>query len=171
MYYEKKRGFTLIELLLVIAIIALFSSAIFVRLNSTRGNAQIAKAQVSLNSFGTAIILLGDDTGETVAHFSSNTATCPTSAVPNEIYLDTAEAGLEQTDGLFTGWDGPYIRDVGLDPWGSRYVFDDDYTCAAGVLGCDNFVGDTRAIYSAGPNASDLNVYDSDNIVKVLCRR
>ncbi len=164
---KSNKGFTLIELLVVIAIIGLVASIILVSLNSAREKARIASTQAELSQFYLAIELLYDDTGQHPRHLS------PSPCVQNpELYLDTCRAGLECTDGGFPDWNGPYIPKVPEDPWGNRYIFDPDYRCNSGVLGCEGIPNGTmtRTIHSGGPNGSGINGYDSDNIVLVLCR-
>lgn len=114
-----------------------------------------------------AIELLYDDTGQHPAHLS------PSPCVQDpERYLDLCSAGLICTDGGFPDWNGPYISIVPRDPWGNRYIFDADFRCNTGVLGCEGIPNGVtvRAIHSGGPNGSGINSYDSDNIVLVLCR-
>lgn len=160
-------GFTLIELLVVIAIIGMLASIVLASLNSARNSARIARAQADLNELRKAINLLEIDT----SRHPGNIALEPCRLNP-ELFLDQPEAGLSATDGSFSGWGGPYIHSVPDDPWGNRYIFDPDYRCDTGVLGCEGIPNATfvRAIHSGGPNGSGINVYDSDNIVLTFCR-
>ncbi|MDD5071626.1 MAG: type II secretion system protein GspG [Patescibacteria group bacterium] len=143
-------GFTLIELLVVISIIGLVATIAFYSVNLTREKAKIAKAKADLKQIAIAIDILANDTGLHPGKLSLS----PCVQDP-EMYLDTCNAGLVCDSG-FPNWQGPYMASVPLDPWGNKYIFDGDY-------------GSARAIHSGGPNRSGINVYDTDNVVYVLC--
>lgn len=159
------RGFTLIELLVVIAIIGILASTVLASLTSARERARIAKAQTELNQFKLAIDLLYEDTGLHPRYL----ATSPCVQNP-EVYLNTSAAGIQSTNGSFPGWRGPYMDPVPLDPWGTNYYFDPDYSCGADTLGCNGYSGTVRAIQSFGPNKTQTYGSGSDDIVIVLCR-
>jgi len=73
--------------------------------------------------------------------------------------LTTGAAGLVQTDGNYRNWAGPYIGLIPLDPWGNNYFFDTDYTVD----------GNLRVVVgSYGPNGVGLNLYDSDDIIRIM---
>ena len=165
----KNKGFTLIELLVVIAIIGLLATIVLVSVNSARKKARITAAQAELTQISLAMEFLYDDTGEYPAHCLAYPP-CSCSGGPERL-LNSCQAGLECTDGGFSNWNGPYINDT-RDPWGNYYIFDADFTCNTGVLGCEGIPNGTvtRAIHSGGPNGSGINSYDADNIVLVLCR-
>jgi hypothetical protein len=119
----------------------------------------------------TAIEFLQNDTGEYPNHFDESP--CINASANNEIFLNDCAAGLECTDGNFVGWNGPYVGNVPLDPWGSNYLFDTDYTCHTNVPGCEVLADGTvvRAIVSFGPNGVGINQYNEpDNQVFVICR-
>jgi len=172
MNLSKNRGFTLIELLVVVAIIGMLSSVVLASLGGARDKAKTARALSDLKQFQLAITLLEDDTNETVGHHGAGG--CPITTGDNEYFLDENRAGLIATDGLFTGWKGPYIPSMPADPWGNKYIFDDDFTCVTGASGCDGATTEgskLRVIYSGGPNGSGINAYDADNVVAILCAR
>jgi len=164
---ETTKGFTLIELLVVIAIIGLLSSVIFASVNSARTKSRTARTKADLNQIRLSIEMLFHDT---MLH-PGKISTSPCVQNP-EILLNSCAAGLACTDGGFSDWSGPYLNSVSLDPWGNNYIFDPDFTCNTGVLGCEGISNDTivRAVHSGGPNGSGINQYDSDNIVLVLCK-
>ncbi len=172
----KNRGFTLIELLVVIAIIGLLSSVVLASVNSARNKAKISRAQADLNQFEKAIAFLYDDTGEYpfgIPYLPCSVADGVVAGGANEEVLTSGRIGLVANDGRFSNWKGPYIPNIPLDPWGNPYVYDEDYYCNNNAKGCEGFAPGTigRGIHSRGPNESGFNVYDSDNIVKMLCLR
>lgn len=171
MLYKKvfsRRGFTLIELLVVISIIALLSSVVLSSLNSARDKAKIANARAELNQIAIALNLLKIDTNRMPGGYGDpGSCTGPASGT-NSINLNASNAGLLATHASFSNWKGPYTRDV-IDPWGNPYIYDSIYVCN-GANNCGNYSGSVRAIMSGGPNLSGRDVYDSDNILVVLCR-
>ena len=52
------------------------------------------------------------------------------------------------------GWDGPYLQDVPIDPWGSPYVVNVRYLDGGGVDGATQAEEQSHAVFvlSAGPN-------------------
>ena len=149
-----KKGFTLIELLVVISIIGLLAAAGLAVYTSAQKKARDAKVQSDLLEIRNALVQLELDTGQLPGHLN------PEPCVQDpETYLDQNAAGLINTDGNFPNWNGPYLLNAGIDPWGHNYLFDPDYQCKTGALGCGNFANDTwvRAIWSFGPTASSRN--------------
>jgi general secretion pathway protein G len=151
------RAFTLVELLVVISIIGILSTLAVVAVNAARKAAKIAKAQHDIDTIVLALKELENDTGEWPGHQKVDVTT---TAGNNEIWdLNAPEAGISATDGNFVGWQGPYMVSVPLDPWGHPYFYDSDY-----IVGGDNKV----VIGSFGPNGVGQNLYDSDDIIKIL---
>ena len=163
---RNNKGFTLIELLVVISIIGLLSSVVLTSLTSAKNKARIARSRSDLNQIRTAMILLENDTGLHPAKISTD----PCVQNP-EVYFDSCEAGIQCTDGGFPGWNGPYMNAVPLDPWGTNYYFDPDYTCTD-QIGCERFTSGTvtRAIVGFGPNKAEDYGPGSDDITLVLCQ-
>jgi len=156
---EKKvlHGFTLVELLVTISIIGILSVLAMAALSFARGQARIAKAKHDIDTIVTAVKSLEADTGEWPGHQDVDELTVSGS---NEIWdLSVQLAGITDTDGLFVRWNGPYMVNIPEDPWGNEYFWDSDYE----LDGRDHVV-----IGSFGPNGVGQNLYDSDDIVKVL---
>jgi general secretion pathway protein G len=151
------KAFTLIELLVVIAIIGVLSTLAVVAYAFARNQSKIAKAQHDVDAFVTALKLLENDTGQWPGHQQVDRVTTSGS---NEVWdLGAANAGIAATDGNFPGWNGPYMGVVRPDPWGNPYFYDSDY-----IISGENRV----VIGSFGPNEVGPNLYDADDIIKIL---
>jgi general secretion pathway protein G len=105
-YVRKQQGFTLIELLIVMVILGILAALVGPRMFGKVGKSRqkAAKAQISL--FETAMDTYRLDVGK----------------------YPTTDQGLEalrvKPDGV-EKWDGPYLpKDVPVDPWGNRYVYE-----------------------------------------------
>ena len=164
-----EKGFTLMEVLIVVAIIGILASIVLLNVNIAREKAKISKAKADERSIINAIILFESDTGEWPGH--KETWEIQPGAADNEICDDGCaikfsdpEAGLVQTDGLYSNWQGPYIGESQLiDSWGNEYFFDTDYDIdSAPGLQYGVVIG------SYGPNGEGLNQYDADDIFRVL---
>ena len=161
-----KKGFTLIELLVVISIIGLLAAAGLSVYTSAQKKGREAKVKADFLDIRNALAQLELDTGQLPGHL--NPEPCSQNL---ETSLDSCAGGLVCTDGNFPKWNGPYLLNAGIDPWGHNYWFDPDYTCTTGTVGCEKFTNGytTRAVVSFGPNGNGLNIYEADNIVMILC--
>ena len=185
----EQRGFTLIELLVVIAIIGILSTLAVSAVNIARSKAKTAKVQHDIDQVAKAIEMLAGETEQWPGHQEIN-AVC--SSLPggcpanNELCgvdanndsclnnLTDGASGLIQDDAAnhYSGWSGPYINNIPLDPWGYEYFFDTDYSvnidgepCNGGA-GCLNVV----VVGSYGPDGIGLNDYNEDDIIKIIWR-
>lgn len=143
---------------MVVMIIGVLATISLLGTQSFREKAMIAKARAEIDRIAKAVLLLQTDTGK-----------WPGGQIPgvpvgagNEITdLNQPRAGLCANDGRFQDWNGPYYEPCPIpkDPWGKNYIFDTDY-----------FINGFPcvAIASGGPNQSGNNVYDEDNIIKIL---
>lgn len=162
-------GFTLVELLVTIAIIGLLASGSVAAVNRARESARLTAARQQVSQIANAVRML-----------ETNTAWWPgPSGIPSEPYrvycggggnevwnLSVTSAGLVGTDGTYgASWNGPYIQEIPLDPWGNPYFFDSDYNIPPTGDGIWGVV-----VGSFGPNGAGQNVYDSDNIIEVLAQ-
>jgi len=166
----KKQGFTLIELLVVIAIIGLLSTIAVVALSSARNAAKIAKARGDIDQIYKAISLLENDTGVWPGHQQAGHLCTGGGCSDNEICeeancpckISDGCSGLTQNDGSdpYDGWNGPYMTNIPLDPWGHQYFFDTDYTHTT--------YGNSVMIGSYGPDGVGYNQYDTNDITKKI---
>ena len=150
-------AFTLIELLVVISIIAILSFLALVAFANVRQAAKMAKARHDIDAITLALKQLETDTGEWPGHQQIDQVQTVGS---NEIWnLNAPEAGITSTDGNFPLWNGPYMAIVRPDPWGHDYFYDSDYKVN----------GENRVVVgSFGPNGVGPNLYDADDIIKIL---
>ena len=123
------RGFTLIELLLVIALIAILAGGLVPIVQTSRVQAQQAKAVSDLDAIKSACSLYHTDTGAWPA-------------------AGTTGAGLIATDSV-GNWNGPYLDAWRNDPWGNPYrLINGTGTptpLSAASYGADNATGGTGA--------------------------
>lgn len=168
--FRKKdnKGFSIIEILMVLVIIGILAVIGFTVAANTKEKAKIAEAQAQLKEIYNAIAMLENDTE--CWPKASGESWCKDTEVElgaggNEVWdLVASDAGLAgDDDAAFLNWQGPYLTDIGLDPWGNPYFLDTDYDIDPGA-------GQTWAavIGSFGPNGVGQNVYDSDNIILIL---
>jgi general secretion pathway protein G len=178
---NKKSGFTLIELLVVIGIIGLLSTLAVAGLSYARNKAKTSKAQHDIAQIEKAISIMANDTNEWPGHQMANKVS--TTGGDNEICGETdcgfgimaTTSGLAATDNLFLNWVGPYMDSIPDDPWGNQYFFDTDYrvkklsdTPCAGAAAA--LCEDAAVIGSYGPDGTGYNLYNSDDIIKILKR-
>jgi len=154
--FRRAFGFTLLELMIVMAIIGIIAVIAIPQMNAYLNRAKMARARGDIDKIFKAMVLLEADTGlwpgfQGVDEINQGSG--------NEVWnLGTSSAGLVANGG-YPNWHGPYMSSVPLDPWGNRYFLDTDYQ----VNGEWHVV-----IGSFGPNGCCQNVYDDDNVIKVL---
>ena len=184
-----KKGFTLVELLVAISIIGVLASLSVISVVSARKKARVTIALNDIAQIRKSIEMIGNDTGYWPNHQPINIVCtdiaggCPDE---NEICgpdeggticstsIADDSSGIINDDGVtpFSGWSGPYMNKIPLDPWGHEYFFDTDYLVTIDNEPCDGGGSciNAVAVGSYGPNGDGKNLYDSEDIIMVLIR-
>lgn len=171
---KSKRGFTLVELLTVITIIGLLSTLAVAALNSAREKSKLAKAVHDIDQLSKAIEMLGNDSNVWPGHIEVGMATstdgfefCADGCTHS---IASTSAGITSNDGTYENWQGPYMSNIGLDAWGNEYFFDPYYSVNIDGTPCDGGAGCSYAavVGSYGKNGIGLNLYDKDDIIKII---
>jgi len=139
--------------MIVIAVLGILAALAIPNFASYMERAKIARAQSDLDMIAQAILLYEIDTGRWPGNQDP--------AVVKGLLAagGTFPANNEVSD--LTPYLVPnYLPSMPKDPWGNNYFFDTDYTTLDGrrhvVVG------------SGGPNKSGINVYDADNVIKII---
>ncbi len=151
----QRSGFTLVEIMIVVAIIGLLAAIVLPSFQKARLEAQNKRARNDVRVLATAFEQLSMDTGQWPSGVPTDSAF---GGGANEFEdLSLGNVGLMSNDGTFNSrWNGPYVEDMPVDPWGNHYWFDIDYLID-GV--------NVAVIGSYGPNGQGLNQYDSDDVI------
>ena len=148
---KRSSGFTLIEMIVVLAIIVALAGILVPVVRNELEDSKKAKAQATVNRIATAITQFIKDTsfaptgknGRATYHFLYTDGQTPSSNKFASGPGTHLRNFLGQNKLKVTNWRGPYLQDVGSDPWGSRYLVN-----AQGF-----FSSSERAwVLSAGPN-------------------
>lgn len=102
---DRKGGFTLIELLLVLVILGVLAAIVVPKFSGRTEQARKTAATSQLSSFKTALDSYEVDVG---------------SYPQGKNGLNS----LVQAPRDGTGWRGPYMENIPLDPWGNAYIYD-----------------------------------------------
>ncbi|MGB0582624.1 MAG: type II secretion system major pseudopilin GspG [Limisphaerales bacterium] len=121
---KRKQGFTLVELLLVLVILGTLAAIVVPKMTGRGKQAKETAARTQISSFETALNTFEIDNG---FFPSGNDGLGDLIAPPKNS----------------TGWKGPYLDKIPLDPWGNEYVYENP--------GKNNPAG--FDIYSIGPDA------------------
>ncbi|MFC1467379.1 type II secretion system protein GspG [Verrucomicrobiota bacterium] len=147
-------GFTLLEVVIVVSILGLLAALGLLGVRNAQTKVSVERAQAELEVIASAVLELAWDTG----HYPNQKPRNINSSVERWDVSENA-AGLLGSDGNFPNWDGPYLDEVPLDPWGNKYFFDPDYK-VDGVM---------RAVVgSFGPNGVGRNQYDADDVYVII---
>ncbi len=97
-------GFTLVEMLLVLMIIATLAAIVIPKMVGRGKQAKVTAAQTQISNFELALDSFEVDNGY-----------YPKSGGLNDLVEAPANA---------TGWKGPYLKNIPVDPWGNAYIYE-----------------------------------------------
>lgn len=165
-----KKGFSLIEIIIVVAIVGILAVLAVGAYLKGIERAKKTRAQSDLDRIAKAIKELELDTMFGPGH--ANSSDCVYQIIRFALSNDPDGTGLVSAAATWSNWKGPYLDKLPLDPWNQSYFYDTNYECRTDTLGCENYPDllRVRAIYSGGANRTTAGVFDTDNVVKVLCR-
>jgi len=148
---KRNSGFTLIEMVVVVAIIIALAGILVPIVTNELDESKKAAAQAAVNRVSTAVTQFIKDTsyapvgknGKQTYHYLYSAGNTPKSnkfASGGSTYIENF---LSTNKLKMTNWKGPYMQEIGSDPWGCRYLIN-----AHGF-----FSTSERAwVLSAGPN-------------------
>ena len=151
---QNTAAFTLVEIMVVVAIVGILTGMAIAGFRTARRTAFLHRVRADLRVISGAIEQLAFDTNQWPGGVPAGETSNP------EVWdLNSPAAGLSSSDGRFTNWHGPYMKNVPRDPWGQPYFFDPDYTVNNQTK---------AAVGSFGPNRAGRNQYDADNIYEIM---
>lgn len=104
---SRNRGFTLIELVVVMTIIAILATAVTLEIVNRVEDGRRTRALSDIKTYSTALDLYAADNGQ------------PPTTQQGLDALRNKPASSPQP----RNWNGPYVREIKLDPWGNDYVY------------------------------------------------
>ncbi len=143
---NRKRGFTLIEIVVVIVVIAVLVAILVPTVEKNVLDAKIARARSDVQTIAKGMIQCRTDllkwsiensTGDAVDYLVGTKPDVDLNKVASPwaggitssetIYYELIDAGnhytkIDPNPHNFPAWNGPYINDTRLDPWGWAYV-------------------------------------------------
>ena len=148
---SQSRGFTLIEMVVVVAIIIALAGILVPIVTNELDEAKRSAAQTTCNRLATGITQYMKDTsfpptgenGKKTFHCLQGTGVPPSSNRFASGNIGQLDDFLANNATATDNWKGPYVGEVGPDPWGSAYVINSH----------GFFNGKERVwVISAGPN-------------------
>lgn len=118
-----KKGFTLVEILVIVAIIALLSTAILVSIEQSKRNARMNGAKTSLKTILPAIVACVDG-GGAISPRVANTDICSTSAGLSNAKWPALSYGYSYGAGIYNSTSCNFKINTGSDmtPLGNTFI-------------------------------------------------
>jgi prepilin-type N-terminal cleavage/methylation domain-containing protein len=125
-----RRGFTLVEMIVVIAILVSVAGILIPVVSSQLEDARRGRALGDMRRIAAGINRYVKDTGafpigdaaHTPFHWLFGAGELPRSNVFDDGPSTTLQRFLSRNDFGGSKWRGPYVSDVGADPWGHAYL-------------------------------------------------
>ncbi len=145
------RGFTVIEMIVVVAIVIALAGIVVPVVTNELEDAKMTDARATVNRISTAITQHIKDTsfpptgknGKFSFHYLYSTGTTPAGNKFASGSSTSLENFLAKNKFGTSDWKGPYLQEIGTDPWGSRYL-----------VNTHGFFSNTERVWvlSAGPD-------------------
>lgn len=159
-------------LIIVIVIILIFVFTGGDPINAAKG----IRAKADVWQINKAIGKLAKDTGEWPGHqepeeVCSSSVKCSNNEICESdcgcsLYDNCAGILGDDKSNPYNLWNGPYMLEMPLDPWGREYFFDTDYVLDEGEPNEKTVV----VVGSYGADGAGNNQYNADDIVYIMAQ-
>lgn len=99
-----KKGFVLVEIVIFIIVIIFLAIGVVFTVRNVINKAKVVSAKAQISQIALLLEQVKNDTGKYPSFLSDLTSTSPPKLMEN-------------------GWDGPYTKQIPLDPWGNPYFY------------------------------------------------
>lgn len=157
-----RRGFTLMEVVITLSIIAIVAAILVPMISNNIRTARLARAQSDVATIGKAIAQFHQDmarwpvnSGATQCAILFSDVDATNDGIPDNSSIPAAWSGvvgarlslhfnlISNGNGYTVGpsrdgtpaWNGPYLSNMGLDPWGNPYVVNSQWLYSTGGNG------------------------------------
>ncbi len=187
-----KKGFTLVEAVIVIAVIAILAAILVPAIEKNIRDAKIARASSDVQTLARAIIQFRKDvlqwpvitrTGDAAAVLVGTQPAVDTSRIPpaaggdpslnwnrtpsETLHFQLIDPGttyprIHPNPHNYPSWNGPYVAEIKLDPWGFAYLVNVSYLEGGATPDSSRHVW----VISGGPNGLMNTPFDGTTEVQ-----